>query len=127
MDAGFLHGPADHVIADVSRAGEEIAHVAGVHGPQGGNGVALDAGDLHQTADGVAGQAQMVLHGDFCGVLHLIQILAVELRQGGGGHGTGGADLRLTAALGAGDGGIVLDQSADDAGGGQTSQDLIIR
>ena len=25
MDAGFLHGPADHVIADISGAGEEIA------------------------------------------------------------------------------------------------------
>jgi hypothetical protein len=35
------------------------------------NGVALDAGDLHQPAHRVAGQAQVVLHADLGGVLHL--------------------------------------------------------
>ena len=25
IDTGFLHGPADHVVADVSGAGEEVA------------------------------------------------------------------------------------------------------
>ena len=54
IDAGFQHGPADHIVADISRAGEEVAQVAGVHGSHGSYGVALDAGDLHQTADGVA-------------------------------------------------------------------------
>ena len=57
VDAGFVHGPADHVVADVPGTGEEIAQVAGVHGPHGSHGVPLDAGDLHQAADGVAGQA----------------------------------------------------------------------
>ena len=51
----------DSGAADVSRAGEEIAHVAGIHGAHGGS-IARDAGNLHQAADGVAGQAQMVPH-----------------------------------------------------------------
>ena len=50
VDAGFLHGPADHIIADVTGAGEEIAEIAGVHSPHSGYGVALDTRDLHQSA-----------------------------------------------------------------------------
>ena len=55
IDAGLVHGTADHIVADIPGAGEEIAQVAGVHGPHGSHGVALDAGNLNQTADGVAG------------------------------------------------------------------------
>ena len=33
IDAGFVHGTANHIIADVSRAREEIAQIAGVHCP----------------------------------------------------------------------------------------------
>ena len=126
VDAGFVHGPADHVIADVSGAREEVAQIAGVHGPHGGHGVALDAGNLHQAADGVTGQPQVVLHGHLRGVFHLVQVLAVELRQSGGGHGAGGADLRLTAALGPGDGGVAFGQVADDARGGKTPADGLV-
>jgi hypothetical protein len=42
-----------------------------LHGLGRAHGVALDAGNLHQAADGIAGHAQVVLHGDFGGVLHL--------------------------------------------------------
>ena len=35
IDAGLVHSAAYHVIADVPGAGEEIAEVAGVHGPVG--------------------------------------------------------------------------------------------
>ena len=72
VDAGFVHGPANHVVADIPGAGEEVAQVAGVHGPHGGHGVALDAGNLHQPADGVAGQPQVMLHGYLGGVFHLV-------------------------------------------------------
>ena len=41
VDAGFPHGAAYHVVADVSGAGEEIAQIAGIHGPDGGNGVVI--------------------------------------------------------------------------------------
>ena len=115
VEAGFVHGFADHVVADISGAAEAVAQVAGVHGPHGGHGVALDAGDLDQAADGVAGEAQVMLQGDFCGVLHLIQVEAVELCQAAGGHGAGHAHLCLAAAFGAGDGGV----SQREAGGQQ--------
>ena len=68
----------------------------------------------------------MVLHGDLCGVLHLIQILVVQLCQCRRGHGAGGADLRLTAALRPGDGGVGLGQVADDAGGGKPPANLLV-
>ena len=57
IHTGFLHGPADHIIADIPGAGEEIAQVAGIHGTDGGYSVALDAGNLDKSADGVAGEA----------------------------------------------------------------------
>ena len=58
---GFLHGTAHHIIADVAGSGKEITEVAGIHGADGGNRIPLDAGNLHQTADGIAGQTQMAL------------------------------------------------------------------
>ena len=64
----------------------------------------------------------MVLHGDLCGVLHLIQILVVQLCQCRRGHGAGGADLRLTAALRAADGGVGLYEISDDSGDGDGEQ-----
>ena len=30
VHAGFLHGPANHIIADIPGAGEEIAEIAGI-------------------------------------------------------------------------------------------------
>ena len=118
VDAGFMHGAADHIIADITGACEEIAEVAGIHGAVGGNGITFDAGNLYQTADGVAGQAQMMLHGDFGCIFHLIQILPVQLCQCGSSHGTGSADLSLTATFCTGNGGVALGQISDDAGGG---------
>lgn len=55
VDAGFLHGPAHHVVADVPGAGEVVAQVAGIHGPHGGNRIALNARDLYKAADRVTG------------------------------------------------------------------------
>ena len=55
IDAGIVHSPADHIVADVTGAGEVITQVTGVHCAHGGYCVALNAGDLNKTADGVAG------------------------------------------------------------------------
>ena len=108
VEARLIHGFADHVIADVPGAAEAVAQVAGVHGPHGGDGVAFDAGDLDQAADGVAGEAQVVLQGNFRRILHLVQVEPIELGQAAGGHGAGHAHLCLAAALGPGDGGVPL-------------------
>ena len=69
----------------------------------------------HKAADGVARQAQMVLHGDLGSVFDLLNGELHQLAHRGGRHGAGRADLRLTAALRAGDGRVAADQIADDA------------
>ena len=43
----------------------------GVDGFDSAHGVAFDAGDLDQGADGIAGHAEVVLHRDFSSVLDL--------------------------------------------------------
>ena len=52
----------------------------------------------------------MVFQRYLGGVLDLMDIIAESLAGRGGGHGAGYAYLRLTAALGAGHGGIALGQ-----------------
>jgi hypothetical protein len=49
----------------------------------------LAAGDLHQAADRVAGQAQVVLDADLGGVLDLLGGPTEYLAQAGRGHRTG--------------------------------------
>ena len=68
----------------------------------------------------------MVLQGDLGGVLDLIGLEAEEVGEGGGSHGAGGADLGLAAALGAGDGGVALDEVADEPRHGQTPQHPLV-
>jgi hypothetical protein len=55
---------------------------------------------------GIAGEAQVVLHGDLGGVLDLGVGGAQRRRQPGRRHRTGHADLALAADLGAGDRGV---------------------
>ena len=81
--------------------------------------VALDARHLHQPADGVAREAEVVLERDLGGVLHLLGRAAHHLGQTGRGHRARRADLALAADLGAGDAGVHLEQRADGAGGEQ--------
>src|SRR5690606_26750102 len=59
--AGLAHG-ADHLVqADLVLAVAAQGHAACVDGLHRAHRVALDAGDLHQSADRVAGQAEVVL------------------------------------------------------------------
>ena len=60
-----------------------------------------------------------MLHGDLGGVLDLLDRELHQLAHGGRRHGTGRADLRLTAAFGAGNGRVAPDEIADDAGHAQ--------
>ena len=92
-----------------------MGQIRRIDGALGGDGVAFDAGDLHKAADGVARQAQMVLHGDLGSVFDLLNGELHQLAHRGGRHGAGRADLRLTAAFRAGDGRVAADQIADDA------------
>lgn len=68
----------------------------------------------------------MVLHGDLGGVADLAETHFKKLAERRGGHGAGRADLRLAAALRAGDGGVRLDEIADHAACGQRADDRLI-
>ena len=67
-----------------------------------------------------------MLHGDLGGVLDLIDVQPVKRRQRCGSHGTGAADLGLTAALGSGDRGIGADHIADESRHRQRVQDFLL-
>ncbi len=101
-------------------------HAGGGDGLDGGHAVALDAGDLDQAADGVAGQAEVVLDADLGGVLDLFGGPAEDLGEAARGHRAGGADLALAADLGAGDGGVLLEEHADRAGREQEADDAVL-
>ncbi len=79
--------------------------------------VALDTGHLHQTADRVAGQAEVVFHADFRSVLDLLHAAAEHFAQGAGRHRTSHADLTLTADFGAGNRSVFLVKNADRGSG----------
>ena len=76
-----------------------------VHGQGGrvdgfhrGHGVTLDARDLNEPADGIAGESQVVLDGDLRGILDLGRSAAEQRRQSGGGHRASRPHLALAAA-----------------------------
>src|SRR5919112_2641068 len=101
--AGLAHGLDRLVQRDVVPAVAAHGHARRGDGLDRADGVALDAGDLHQPADRVAGQAEVVLDADLGGVLDLLRRSADDLGETGGGHRAGRADLALAAHLGAGD------------------------
>ena len=103
-----------------------MAMRAGVDGFDRSHAVALDAGDLDEAADGVAGHAEVVLHGDLGGVLDL-GVGAVECGdQTSGGHRAGDADLALAADLGSGDAGVLFVEDADGGGGEEVADDAFL-
>ena len=55
MLAGFLHGADYHVKADVTGTGQQGRQVESIHSTLGGDGISLDTGNLHETANGIAG------------------------------------------------------------------------
>ena len=91
-------------------------HIRRTDGVDGADDIALDAGDLHQTCHRVADQAQQILQGHGHSVADLLAAAAPEGHQSPRRHGTGGADLRLTAAGSTGDAGPIGDDGADTAG-----------
>ena len=88
--------------------------------------VAFDAGDLHQPADRVAGQPQVVLDTDLGRVLDLLRGAAEDLGEPRGRHGASRPDLTLAAHLGTGDGGTLLEQDPDRGGGEQESDHPVV-
>ena len=124
--AGELHG-ADHLVEadDVAAVGHHGVDVD-VEGAEGGHGVALDAGYLHEAAQRVARQAQVVLHGHLGSVFYLLGAAAEELVAGHGCHHAGAAHLGLAARLGTADGGVGLDDVGEEARRGHGTQYLAV-
>ena len=116
----------DRVKRYFARLRKEIRQRERVDGAHGSHGVSLDARDLHQPADGIAGKPQMVLHGDLGGIADLAETHCKKLAERRGSHGAGRADLRLTAAFRAGDRGVRLDEIADHAARGQRADDRLV-
>ena len=123
--ASLLHDAYDAVEADtvlaVGKGGIEV----GVECSGGRKGVALDAGYLHEAADGVARHAEVMLQPHLCRILYLCHAAAKELTGCCGGHGAGYADFTLTADIGSGDAGVLLDEIADESGGGDGVEDAL--
>lgn len=99
-------------MASVGKRGVNV----GVEGTGRSDGVALDAGNLHQPAYGVAREAQMVFETHLCGIFDLRRGAAEELAGRRGSHGARYADLSLTADLGARDRGVGLGDVAEQSG-----------
>src|ERR687890_1389717 len=123
---GLAHGLDRLVQRDVVPAVAADGHAGRGDGLDRADGVALDAGDLHQPADRVAGEPEVVLDADLRGVLPLLGAAPDHLGEAGGGHGAGRADLALAADLRAGDGGVLLEQQPDRGGGEQESHHAVL-
>ena len=121
--ARLLHHLHHAVVAHHVRAVGERGVDVGVERPGGGYGVAFDAGHLHQTAHGVAREAQVVFERHFRRILDLRRGASEELACCGRSHGAGHAHLALAAHLGARDGRIGLGHVAEESRRGQGPQD----
>src|SRR5580704_7451187 len=108
IEAGEIHGANHLVERDLVRFGLVHRQARGLHGFGSAHGIALDARNLHQTADGIAGHAEVVLHGDLSSVLDLAVVASESRRQSRRGHGAGHAYFSLAPNLRAADGRVLL-------------------
>ena len=112
VDAGLAHRLDDRVERHVVRAVAAQGETGGGDGGGCRDRVALDARDLHEPADRVAREPEVVLHRDLGRVLDLPGGAAHHGGEAAGGHRAGRPDLGLAAALGARDRGVGLEQGA---------------
>ena len=88
--------------------------------------VALDARDLHQAADGVTRQPQVVLDADLGGVLDLRGRTPRQLDHSRGGHGASRSDLSLAPHLRARNRRVRLAEDADGTRRQQEPDDGVV-
>ena len=91
-----------HAMTAIGESGVDI----GIQGTSSGIGVALDAGNLYEAADGVASHTQMMFQSHFGSVFNLCGATPKQLVGGSGSHSTGNAHLTLAAYLSSRDRGI---------------------
>src|SRR5690348_5648767 len=117
VTAGVAHGLDDLVERDAVLAVAAHRHPLRIDRLHRPHRIALDAGNLHQPADGIAGEAEVVFHADLGSVLDLVHAAAERGGERAGRHRTGYADLALAADFRAADRGVLLVEDADRAGG----------
>ena len=93
--AGLPHGENNLIERNFVRAIALHRHARGVDRLDRAHGIALDARNLHQAADGIACQAEIVLHADLGGVFDLLVRAFQSRHQARGGHGAGDTDFAL--------------------------------
>ena len=121
----FVHRLDDGIEGDLSRAVQDVRKLGGIEGAHRGDGVAFDAGDLHEPAHGIAGAPELMFEGTFGGVFRLHKRVTLEAAEDRCRHAGRGADLRLAARLGAAHGGIVLDDVAHHPRRGKRSENSV--
>ncbi len=125
--AGPVHGGDNLVKRDLAGCKQEAGEIDRADGTHGRDGVSLDTGDLHQAVHRVAGETEVVRHGDLRRVLDLVDVQTVKGGERRSRHGTGASDFRLAAAFRAGDAGVGADYVPDDSGDSQSVDDLVLR
>ena len=121
-----VHSLDYEVKAYFARVCKEICKAERIYSPHGGYGVALYAGYLHKSGYGVAGESQVVLYCDFCGVFYLSQPHFKQLSECGGSHRARRAYFCLTAAFCAAYGGVCLYYVAYNAACSQRADYLFV-
>src|SRR5918998_2447324 len=123
---GVAHGLDRLVERDELFAVTTHSHPGGGDRLDRSHGISLDTGDLHEAADGVAGEPEIVLDTDLRRVLHLVRRTAQDLGEAGRRHRARRPDLSLAAHLCPGDRGVLLEQDPDRRGGEQEPDDTVL-
>lgn len=125
--ACFFHHLDEFVEADAMDTIGEAGIYICVEGTCGGVSVTFDTGDLYETADGVAGHAEVMFETHFGSILDLSGATSEELACGSGRHGASDTDLTLTTDISTRYTGIMLDDIADETGSGESMKHLLLR
>ncbi|MNG24690.1 hypothetical protein D3C84_1094480 [compost metagenome] len=92
-------------------------HLCGIDRFHRCDGVALDAGYLHQATDRVTGQPKVVFQTNFRSVFHLLGTGAENFCQAGSGHRASRTDFALATHFSPGNRGIAFAQYAHRGSG----------
>ncbi len=87
--ACFVHGFYHKVKRNLAGMGQKIGQTQSIDGTHGGHGVPFYTRYLDKTVYQVAGQSQMMFHGNFGGIFYLIHIHVIQLSQSCRRHGAG--------------------------------------
>src|SRR5262249_23113092 len=94
--AGAVHRLDYLIERDFMLAGLAHRHSRGINSFHRSHSVALNAGDLHESTDGIAGHAKVMFHADLSGVFDLRITTAERSNQSACCHRAGNPNLSLT-------------------------------